>query len=564
MAKVLVGAGKAGGSVLLFAAVAGLAFYMVRISSFGQTEVVLVDGAPALEAEARELLEAGDLASAEAAYRLIADEYGGTQSACESLKQLAGIYLRTGSDEEAFAASKKLLEGYSESAGAAVVAFSVAEIHHLKGKFRQAHELYGDIISSGGDRSLVFQAMRGIILADVELAGDPNSGADIAGDVAGLVREYSGHAGFAREACLLADALCGRGEYNNAEYLYGQVILHHAEEEHALWSRKGLAVAALRAGKDKKAMDAVSALLAVYSPDERIANAARQIGDEFRKEKKHSLAKAVYGCVLREWPESEQALWSRMGSAISDIALGDDPNAAESVQRLLTDYSRDERLANAACQIGDMYQQSGRFEEARTLHGYVVDNWPGAEHGVWSQKGLAVTEVFDGSDSNSYPELDKLLANFRDHPVLPMAAFFAAEAHRDRAVSLRAEGRDAEAREAYARATGALIRTIRGAPPSIYTPESYYLLGECYSMSGSHAEALDCYRYVANTWPAWKLAWSARFQEGRAYDKLKKSGDMESGAAETGTRSAYRRLLSDHPDCPAAKAASGWLTRCTN
>jgi len=253
-----------------------------------------------------------------------------------------------------------------------------------------------------------------------------------------------------------------------------------------------------------------------------------------------------------------------MGEIISDIALGNDPNAAEGTQRLFSTFSRDEHLANAACQIGDMYNAMGRFQQAAEVYSYAAVHWPDVEHAIWCRKGLAVTEIHYTADPNAYAALDDLLTHHSGDPVLPMAAFSVAQAYRDAAVSRRKEGRHADSARAYARAAGAFKGIIERVEPSTCTPESYYLLAECYDGMGMIEEAIACYRVIVNTWPEWDLAWSAQFLVGYKYSHLKKAGLMNAIAADKQILAAYSSLLTAYPDCPAAGAAANWLNRHSN
>jgi tetratricopeptide (TPR) repeat protein len=110
----------------------------------------------------------------------------------------------------------------------------------------------------------------------------------------------------------------------------------------------------------------------------------------------------------------------------------------------------------------------------------------------------------------------------------------------------------------------AFEQVLSQAAESVFTPESYYLLAECNSRLGNYAEAIEYYGYVADSWPDWDLAWCARFHAGRRYEQWKRAGGITVSEADVGSQTAYRQLLAQYPNCPAATAASNWLNNHSN
>ena len=138
----------------------------------------------------------------------------------------------------------------------------------------------------------------------------------------------------------------------------------------------------------------------------------------------------LYQYVVDNWPEAEHALWSQMNIAISNILLGDDAAAQETADKLLFDFAGDERLEVAGCLLADEYRKSNKHENSSVLYQYVIDNWPGTEYAMWSQMGLAMSNIVLGDDLKADAAIGKLLTDFPDQNGIQKAISSIAEQYR--------------------------------------------------------------------------------------------------------------------------------------
>jgi TolA-binding protein len=103
-----------------------------------------------------------------------------------------------------------------------------------------------------------------------------------------------------------------------------------------------------------------------------------------------------------------------MGLAISNIRLRDFNDADPAADKLLADFSENERISIALCMVADEYRNFSKNEKARELYQYMVDNCPDAEHAMWSQMGLAITNIRLGNYDGAKNSVEKLRADFPD------------------------------------------------------------------------------------------------------------------------------------------------------
>jgi TolA-binding protein len=199
---------------------------------------------------------------------------------------------------------------------------------------------------------------------------------------------------------------------DKAREVYQRALANQPDVEFSLWSQMGLAISSIRLHDDTGAQETVDKLLSDFAGDKRVPIAACMVADEYRKADKHENASVLYQYVVDSWPDAEHALWSQMGVAISDIRLGDDAAAQEATHKLLADFAGDRRMAIAGCLLADEYRESDKYEDARLLYQYVVDTWPDAEHAMWSQMGLAISNIVLGDDLSAEAAIGKLLTDF--------------------------------------------------------------------------------------------------------------------------------------------------------
>jgi len=178
--------------------------------------------------------------------------------------------------------------------------------------------------------------------------------------------------------------------------------------------------------KDTEADDAYQKLLADFSDNERITQAVYEIAETYRHNDKFKQSLQAYQDVVTKWPASSEAVWAQRGVAISSIALNKMDAAQVAVDKLLADYSENANIAEAVFNVADTYYWFKHYEKANELYQYVLDTWPSAEHAMWAQMGLAISNIAVSNDSAAEIATENLIANFSNNPKLPEALFYIA------------------------------------------------------------------------------------------------------------------------------------------
>ena len=310
--------------------------------------------------------------------------------------------------EDANSIVDKLKTDFAKDERMSVAACQIADEYRKSNKHEKAASLYQYVVNNhpGSEHSLWSQM--GLAISNIRIGNE--AAAQTA--INKLRNDFSQDKRLPMALCSIADEYRRSRKYEKGCELYRYIVNNHPDNEFAFWSQMNLAISNIQSGNDEASQNAIDKLLADFSKDGRMPYAACTIADECRRLNKYDLACELYGYVIDDWPDSEQALWSQMGLAISNIRLADDPNADYDVEELLSRFSKDKRLAVAVCSVADEYRRLKQDNKACRLYQYVVDNNADAEHALWSQMNLAISNITLGDDVGTDTAIRKLLSDF--------------------------------------------------------------------------------------------------------------------------------------------------------
>ena len=321
---------------------------------------------------------------------------------------LSSSYL--GDDEALDAAVQNLAVNFPSDRRGAEAFGQIAWSYHKQKKYQRAIELYQYVVDNrpGDDRAIFSQ--RGLVYVHLSL-DDEDAASDA---VDGLLRDFSQSPYLAECVVTIARKYLNAKKYEMAHDLYDYVINSWPNTEYVFESQVELVITDIAMGNYQNAEDKTQELLTDFAEDERLAECVVTIAKKFLNAKKYVKAHDLYDYAINSWPATQYAFRSQVGLVISDIALGNDPNAEDGTQRLLTDYAGDVRLANAARRIADGFQDAGKFQQARDVYEYAVVNWPDAENVFRTRTGLAMSSIKLGDEQSSVDAVDDLLLNHID------------------------------------------------------------------------------------------------------------------------------------------------------
>lgn len=219
-------------------------------------------------------------------------------------------------------------------------------------------------------------------------------------------------------------------QYDQAEQIYWQIATDHPGTDDALKAQKNLVCLYIADDNQPWAQAALGQLLADFAGHKRLPHTIHKIAEQCHESGIAGRAKELFQNTLPEQANSPQVIWLQMGLAISNVLLGNDNAAWTSIETLLSDFTADERCAEAVGQVAFCYRKLKQYENARTLYQHVVDNWPNKPRAIFSQRGIVLVSIALGDSSEAEAATEKLLSQFSQDEHLPKVVFTIAETYR--------------------------------------------------------------------------------------------------------------------------------------
>ncbi len=375
--------------------------------------------------------------------------------------------------------------------------------------------------------------------------------------------------------------------FSQAEAIYQDIITNHSSTDYAVKAKIGLARMHKRTGR-------------------------------------YSEAEALYNGVLASNAGLNDMMETQKHLAILYIATDRDQEAQAAVNKLKTDFSNHSRLPFALSGIARSYERYNRNEDAKDVYRTIKTNHPDSDFafiahnklvslGAETESNPAAQAIAEGLE-NKLPyngaelpdvnetlgDINTLISNYSGYPYLPGVISRAAGSYYVKALRLKRNGQNNEAHEYYQKAGSIYDILVNEFPNSIdqqamhtyyklgenyrqlgMDQESinnyqkladnyqghpdvgyaYYNLGDWYHKLGMYQEAIDNYQMFVDNYPQHPDVWHVLAMIGRNYEKMEKAGLVSTSQAKSNIKSAYEQLVTNYPNCKAAKMASNWLKK---
>jgi len=395
-----------------------------------------------------------------------------------------------------------------------------AEEYIKTGNHAEAEKIYQRIITANLGTSDGLRAQQKLTVLYV--AWGKQTDAQVS--LENLLTQYSQHELLPEAVTKVGDAYRKAENYTKAAELHRYVVERWPNNEFAFWSQMDLVMCSEALRDVVGAQAAFEKLSTQYSGHQLMPKAICFLGDDYRRRGQHARALELYGQVLSNWPKAEDAFWSQMGLAISNLGLGDYSTAQDAINKLRATFSEDKRIPTAACLIGDAYRGLNKYKEAVELYKYVVDNRPDAEYALWSRMGLAISYLSLGNETAASEAVDKLRTDFAADKRIPIALCLTAD-------EFRKAGKHEKACELYRYVVekwpdaehamwsqmGLAISSLRLGDYEIAAsavnklradfskdermPMAACMVADEYRRLSKHDKACELYQYVVSSWP---------------------------------------------------------------
>jgi len=305
--------------------------------------------------------KSGQFGRAESGYKAVASNYLGTNYALTAQKKLVMLYKHD--QPKAKAAFQELVANFSTHEQIANAVYDIAvhyrEIESYK-KYEMVKLFCQHILDNWPDSEWAIWAQSKIAVSNVILGEE--SSAEAAFNT--LISNFSDHEHVAKAAYDVAHEYNLAGNYNKAERLYQRIINTWLPAKHMMWIHVDLAHSYIPRDNNAIARAAIDALVENISSHEFIPGALYDIAQHYERVNKYAKARQVYQEVVNKAPQDYYGMWSQMGVVLSSISFDDGPAAQAATDKLITDYSDNERLSDAVHAVAVQYDAAGKYEKA--------------------------------------------------------------------------------------------------------------------------------------------------------------------------------------------------------
>ncbi len=323
------------------------------------------------------------------------------------------------------------------------------------------------------------------------------------------------------------------------------------------------------------------------------ANAKINLARMYKKTGRYSEAETLYQQVLASETGANTAVEAQKHLAILYVATNRDSEAGLIVNELKTGFSGHIDLPGSLNGIARAYQRAGKEIQAKEIYQYIDSEYGGwfyafAAHKKLVDMGVA-TETNAGASAaieqlaNKIPhvtntdvvlpdigevlsDINRLVTNYAGYPYLPGIVYRAAQQYYVMASLLEVKGLGSEA-EAYYQKAGSIydvfVSEFSGSASQFphLAGFAYDFAGSCYKQLGQYQKSIASYQKLANDCPGHPMAWNGLAMIGRNYKLMEKAGVISTTEAQINTKAVYEQLVSNYPDCKAAKMAGSWLNQ---
>lgn len=516
-------------------------WFLCRFLLFTLTSLSFA-GAPGQLEQAETLLEKGQYEQAEAIYKQIIGAHPDRDDAFAAQKGLAILYVRWDKPAQAEAAFEGLRANYSDHRDFSGAVCVIGDNYRWKGIDEKARQMYQIAVKGMSGSEAIWPKM-GLAITTIRLkdyqAAEPLTEQ--------ILTDFAGDGRLATACCLIADAYRSTRHHRQAIGLYQYVVDNHSESEYAMWSQMGIVVSNIDLGNKNAAESAIKKLRENYPGHPSFYKALRDIGDNYRWRDIHDRARDMYQLALAGLSGSE-AFWPKAGIAIASVHLKDYQTAEDLTEQIRTEFADHTQLPEAICLIAGAYRSICDYDKALGLYQLILKVWPRNEQALWTKAGIARIAIALGDEAGGMEAINDMIADFKDHPVLPAALWAVAEEYYGLAFQYESQGLDAKAKEYFAKVISFGERIREQSTHSAAAAEAWYFSAECYYQFGQYEKAIEYYEQVVGNWPDYEWADQALFRTAQCFNELATCKRIPIADAGEIIQNICRRLPNDYPD----------------
>jgi tetratricopeptide (TPR) repeat protein len=178
-----------------------------------------------------------------------------------------------------------------------------------------------------------------------------------------------------------------------------------------------------------------------------------------------------------------------------------------------------------------------------------------------AKTAVAGMDILLGNDEAAHASIDRLIADFNDHPSLPQTIFRIGEEYYKRAFQKEYNDLKSEAQDYFQNAITVWEKIIPLESHTVYSPNAYYFSAICYRYMGQYEKAIEYYQETVSRWPTYRSSPYAQYYVGKCFEKLVRQKTISASDAAETIRHACQEVITNYPESSAVRAAKVMLKR---
>jgi len=354
-------------------------------------------------------------------------------------------------------------------------------------------------------------------------------------------------------------------QFEQAAAIYNSLLDNQPDKETEILALGGLIVIDIHQGDTEIAVTLAEQLIADNPANEVVTSAVFDIAYAFLNAGEPNESRQYYRYIVYNWPECEDAILAEFGLIRCDISSGNIQEADTALDNLLLNLPAGEDFSAQLTDTAAAYQEAGRYDSARQLYQYVLDNFPHNEEYVLCLSGLARLDILSTNEPNVQMHIATLLVcDVNIFPYLTVALLSIAEQYYEMAFKIRYDGNESDARVYFKKCID-ICEIIISEHPEHYPTiaDTYYLTGICYQQLEQYETSNQYFRTIIESWPDYNYVWDAQFMINNQVMNLQRETSEESEPiSDSELADIYGGWWYSNPYCVSSSTSCPSHTTC--
>jgi TolA-binding protein len=301
-------------------------------------------------------------------YEYAIGQWPKAEGAIESQKGIVLANVLLGDEAAAQRGVEELISKFGGDEEAEDVVFDIANECRDLEKNKLALAVYQKVVENWPGKDEAIDSRTNTAKLYISLGDDPNAEAA----TQKLLTDFGGHNFITRAIEDVAKAWGEAGRHEKAAELYGYIVERWPGSDDTLWAQMRLVTSHIRQWDLDGAEMELVRLLSDFAGHKNLSDAVQEVVDDYYKHGEYERGRELYNQFKDiESGDEDTLLELQVGVVISNVGLGEESAVDAGIEKLISDFNDNPKLAKGLVQIGEKYYELARWHRNREYE----DDW---------------------------------------------------------------------------------------------------------------------------------------------------------------------------------------------